>query len=248
MIDDAKALPDTAEISEKGTIGVDVGIKDFVITSQGFKKENNKYLFHSLKKLKQAQRQLSRKKKGSNNRAKQRKKVACIHDKVTQGRNHYHHRVANQLLSDNQVTTIAFEDLHVKGMIKNRKLARNIADVAWSRFVNIVDYKAKWPGKNVIYCNRFAPGSKQCACGHKNTELTLKDRQWTCPECHSEWDRDILAGNNIRKFAIADALGQSVCVKQFPCNDRFSKPVTAKGQSQAAPMGRKKLTLEQLAV
>jgi len=248
LVDDTMALPEKAEVLENKTVGVDVGIKDFVITSEGIKAPNNKYLTHSLGKLNKAQRQLSRKKKGSNNRSKQRKLVACIHDKVVQRRNHYHHQVANQLLSNNQVTTIAFEDLHVKGMIKNRKLARSIADVAWSRFVDITSYKAVWQGKNIIYCNRFAPSSKQCECGYKNNDLTLKDREWTCPECHSVWDRDILASNNIKKFAIADALGHSVCVKKFPNNNRLSKSVIPKGRSKAAPMGRKKLILEQLAV
>jgi putative transposase len=245
LVDDAQALPEKAQIKEQNTLGIDVGIQHFAITSQGVKKENPKYLSQSLKKLNQAQRQLSRKKKGSNNRAKQRKSVACIHDQVVQRRNFYHHQVANQLLNDNQVSTLAFEDLNIKGMIRNKKLSRNIADVAWSRFISIVKYKAKWQGKNVIFCNRFAPSSRQCECGYNNNDLTLKDRHWRCPECHAEWDRDILAANNIKKFATSDALGQSVCVKQFPCNNRFRGPVAAKGHSDTAVAGRKKLTLEQ---
>jgi putative transposase len=244
LVDDKIELPKKADISETTTLGIDVGLTDFVITSNGIKKNNHRFLKTSLSKLNAAQRQLSRKHKGSANRIKQRKIVACIHDKVARQRKHYHHEVANELLNDNQVKTVAFEDLHVKGMIKNRKLSRSISDVAWSQFISIVEYKAEWTGKNIITCNRFAPSSKRCSCGYINKEMTLKDRVWTCPECLSTNDRDILAANNIKMFAIADALGQSVCVKQFPHDKRFSKSVMSKGQSSETLSGRKKPPLE----
>jgi IS605 OrfB family transposase len=159
-----------------------------------------------------------------------------------------HRPLENGLLCDNQATTIAFEDLHIKGMIKNRKLSRHIADVAWSMFIDMVSYKADWQGKNVIYCGRYQPSSKRCTCGYINHDLKLKDRVWSCSHCSREHDRDILAATNIKEFAIADALGQSVCVKQFPYGDRFSKPAISKGQEKPFLTGRKKPSLEQLAV
>ena len=126
--------------------------------------------------LSKAQKQLSRKQKKSNNQNKQRLLVAKLHDKVAKKRNEYHHHISNLLLSDNQVTTIAFEDLNIKGRIKNRKLSRHIADVVWSRFVDVVEYKAQWLGKNVIYCGRYQPSSKQRGCGYHHKALQLKDR------------------------------------------------------------------------
>ena len=212
------------------------------------KKNNPRCLQDSINKLGQAQQKLSRTKKKSSNRRKQRLVVAKIHDKIARKRNDHHHLRANELLSDNQATTIAFEDLHIKGMIKNHKLARHIADVAWSKFVDIISYKAKWQGKNVIFCKRYAPSSKQCSCGYINNDLILKDRVWKCVRCSSVHDRDILAANNIKKFAIADVLGYSICVKQSLHDDRFGKPVMSKGQDNNILMGHKKPPLQQLAV
>ena len=247
LVEDNTCLPEKLKIDERSTVGIDVGLNNFVITSCGKKKDNHRFLKSSISKLHKAQRQLSRCKKNSNNRSKKRKIVACIHDKVTRQRKHYHHEVANELLGDNQVKTIAFEELHIKGMIKNKKLARSIADVAWSNFISIVKYKAEWTGKNIITCNRFAPSSKSCSCGYINKSMTLKDRVWQCPICLSIHDRDILAANNIKRFAIADMLGQSICVKQFPHDNRFSKSVMSKGQSSKALSGHKKPPLESLA-
>ncbi len=244
LVDNSETLPPKLEIKKATTVGVDVGIKEFVITSDERKYANNRFLSQALSELKKRQRQLSRSKKGSKTRNKKRKVVAKKHDQVSKQRMFYHHHVANQLLSENQAETIAFEDLHIKGMMKNRKLARSISDVAWSGFVNIVQYKAEWQGKNVIFCNRFAPSSKQCTCGYKNKELRLSDRFWRCPECNEYHDRDILAANNIKFFAIADALGQSVCIKQSPCSDRFSKPAISKGQDNSVLSGHKKPPLE----
>ena len=248
LVEDNMPLPIVATITEQKAIGVDVGLKEFVITSEGKKYDNQRYLQQSLSALNRSQRQLSRKQKGSANRSKQRLVVAKRHDKITKQRNFYHHHVANQLLGDNQVATVAVEDLHIKGMIRNRKLSRHIADVAWSRFLDIVSYKAKWQGKHVIHCGRYQPSSKQCSCGVINDGLTLKHREWDCLSCGQHHDRDILAANNIKKFAIADALGQSVCVKQFPHSDRSSKSTMAKDQDSQILMGRKKPPLEQLAV
>jgi putative transposase len=134
LVDDHQPLPNKQPIKLDETLGVDVGLKDFIITSNGVKKANHGFLQRSLIKLNGVQKQLSRKQKKSNNKSKQRLIVARIHEKVVRQRNEYHHQIANGLLCDNQATTIAFEDLHIKGMIKNRKLSRHIADVAWSMF------------------------------------------------------------------------------------------------------------------
>lgn len=248
LVEDDHPLPSPSSIQKEKSIGVDLGLSSFVITDKGTKYENKKFLEKTLKRLKKRQRQLSRCKKGSANRNKKRVVLCKVHDKVAKQREWYHHHISNALIHDNQVNTIAFEDLHVKGMIKNRKLARHIADVGWSSFVSIVRYKAAWIGKNVIFCSRFDPSSKTCHnCGDINKNLKLSDRKWTCVSCDHHHDRDINAAQNIKKFAIADAVGQTVCVKQSPCGDRFSKPATAKGRASRS-MGRKKPPLEQLAV
>ena len=149
------------------------------------------------------------KKKGGNNREKWRRRLAKKHYQVARQREFFHHHMANKLLSENQAETIALEDLHIKGLLKHKKLARHISDVGWYTFANIVAYKASWIGHNVIYSGRFAPTSKQCTCGYKNDNLTLADRIWTCPSCQQQHDRDIFAANNIKKFALADAVGHS---------------------------------------
>ena len=207
LVEDGKALPELAKIEEKSTFGIDVGISSFIITSNGYKAENMRFLKRSLQKLKQRQRQLSRCKKGSKKRTIRKFIVARVHDKITKQREFYHHQVANKIVNDNQINTIAFEDLNIQGMIKNRKLAKHIADVSWARFVSIVQYKALWKGKNVIFCSRFAPSSKTCSCGHVNTDLKLLDRVWECTNCHVIHDRDVLAANNIKNFAISGAVG-----------------------------------------
>jgi len=119
----------------------------------------------------------------------------------------------------------------VKGMIRNKKLSRHIADVAWSRFVEFVGYKAEWLGKNLIFCDRWAPSSKQCDCGYKNHNLTLADRGWICPECNTHHDRDVLAARNIKRFALekADTVGSTVNVKSSPMAKPISVGVMAKG-------------------
>ena len=216
LVENHELLPVAKPISEESTVGVDVGLTHFSITNAGQKRENPRFLNQSLPKLRQLSQRLSRKQKGSNNREKFRLIVAKKHYQVARQREHALHAAANELLSDNQTVTIALEDLHIKGMVKNRKLSRHISDVAWSRFAEILQYKSAWKGNNVIYCNRFAPSSKQCTCGYIHSALTLSDRFWICPECHLHHDRDILAANNIKQFALAEAVGYTACVKTFP--------------------------------
>ena len=159
-------------------VGVDLGIKDFAITSDGKKFKNNRYTKKYASKLKREQQHLSRKKKGSNGFEKQKRKVAKIHEKISNSRLDTLHKVSYQLVRDNQILVV--EDLNVKGMVKNRKLAKHISDVSWGNFVNLLHYKCHWYGRELIKVDRFFPSSKTCnACGWINKELNLSDREWT---------------------------------------------------------------------
>jgi putative transposase len=202
LVETSDKLPKKPSIKEKTTIGIDLGIKHFATLSNGVKVENPKHLNKSLKKLKKAQRKLSRKEKGSNNRDKARLTVAKLHEKITNQRNDLLHKLTYKLTHDNQVGSIAMEDLNVSGMVKNHHLAQSISDASWSKFVDLLKYKCEWYGKNLIFIGRFEPSSKMCSCGTINNELTLTDREWTCNKCNTKHDRDILASQNIKKFAI----------------------------------------------
>ena len=202
LVEDGKELPTKPKIAEKSTIGIDVGLKHFATFSTGEKVENPKPLKRFLKKLKKQQRQLSKKTKGSNNRNKQRIKLAKTHEKITNCRKDFHHKLSHKLTHDNQVKTICMETLSTKDMMENSYMARQIADVGWNSFTNILKYKCDWYGKNFIQIGRFEPSSKLCSCGYINQTLTLKNREWTCPSCETIHDRDILAANNIKKLGL----------------------------------------------
>ncbi len=192
----------TEEFNVNTTIGIDLGLKEFAVMSDGTRVENPKYLRNKLKRLKKIQKRHSRKKKGSNNRCKERIKLAKQHLKVKNQRQDFLHKLTYGLTHKNQVSTICIEDLAVSNMVKNHKLAMSINDVGWGEFRRQLEYKCLWYGKKLIVINRFAPSSKMCsACGKINTELKLSDREWTC-ECGVTHDRDLLASNNIKTFGI----------------------------------------------
>jgi putative transposase len=181
-------------------IGMDLGLKEFCITSKPEKFENPRYFQRSLRRLKIRQRRLSRKVKGSNNRNKARVRVAKIHEKVANQRLDYQQKISLKLTSENQV--ISCEDLNIKGMVKNRKLAKQISDVAWGQFLTLLEYKGELYGCEIKRVDRFFPSSKRCSnCGYIKENLTLKDRDWTCPECHTHHDRDINACHNLLQFS-----------------------------------------------
>jgi putative transposase len=177
-------------------VGIDLGLKDFVITSDGDKYSNNRYTKLYAKKLKSNQQHLSRKIKGSNRYVKQRIKVATIHKKITNSRVDNLHKVSTKLVKEYDL--IAIEDLNVKGMVKNKKLSKHISDASWGRFVIMLTYKSEWNDKQLVKINRFYPSSKTCnCCGYINSSLKLSDRNWTCPVCNTELDRDVNASINI---------------------------------------------------
>lgn len=179
-------------------VGIDLGLKDFVITSDNKKFKNNRYTKKYAKQLKKAQQHLSRKLKGSNGFEKQKLKVAKIHEKIASCRLDTLHKVSYRLVS--QFDLIVVEDLNVKGMIKNHKLSKHIADASWGNFVTLIQYKCDWYGKELVKVNRFYPSSKCCSgCGWINQELKLSDREWYCKSCGINHDRDLNAAKNILK-------------------------------------------------
>ena len=198
------------EISElpktNSAIGIDLGITDFAILSDGQKIDNHKFTSRMEKKLKREQRKLSRrallaKKKGiplseAKNYQKQKRKVARLHEKVMNQRTDFLNKLSTEIIKNHDI--ICIEDLNVKGMLRNHKLARSISDVSWSSFVAKLQYKADWYGREIIKVNQWFPSSQICSeCGHKDGKKPLDIREWTCPICHTHHDRDINASINI---------------------------------------------------
>ena len=182
-------------------IGCDLGLTHFLIDSNGNKIDNPRYLKGYLSKLAALQRQLKNKKKGFSNYKKLQQKIAKLHLKIANTRKDFLHQQSRKLVNENQV--IVLEDLNVKGMIQNKKLARSIADVSWATFVTFITYKAAWENKKVVVIDRFFASSKQCnGCQEKNILLSLSERVWVCPKCGKEHDRDLNAANNIKEEGI----------------------------------------------
>lgn len=177
-------------------VGIDLGVKDFVITSEGEVFNNLLFKKNETNKLKRLQRQLSRKIKGSNNRDKARVKLAKTNKKINDKKQYYLHSVSNVLINENQV--ICMEDLNVKGMLRNHRLAESIAEMNFGEFRRMLEYKAKWYNRKIVFVDKFYPSSKTCShCGYKYKDLTLSIREWTCPECGTTHDRDVNAAVNI---------------------------------------------------
>jgi len=194
-------LPEKQPIKLETTVGVDLGIKDFVITSDGKKFKNQDFFKSALKKLRVEQRSLSRKQKGSNHYLNQKLKVSLFHEHIKNQREDYLHKITKYLVDN--YDTICIENLGVSNMMKNNKLSRAISDMGWFKFKSFLEYKCEWYGKNLSVIGRFDPSSKTCSvCGKINKELTLKDRNWKCNYCGTEHDRDVNAAINIRNFGL----------------------------------------------
>ena len=177
-------------------VGLDLGIKDFCVDSNGNRYENKHFYKNAEKRLKFLQKNLSRKQKGSKNRNKARIKLAKLYEKITNRRNNYLHQISSMLVNENQV--ICIEDLNVKGMMKNHHLAKSIQDLGLYEFRRQLEYKCQFYGRQLVIINRFYPSSKTChECSFINSKLTLNDREWICPVCGKHIDRDYNAALNI---------------------------------------------------
>jgi putative transposase len=193
------------------TIGADLGLKSFVVLSDGEVIGNPKFFAKDERKLAKAQRRQAKKKKGSKNRNKARLKVARIHARIVDRRRDFQHKLSTRLIRENQ--TICVESLAVKNMVKNHCLAKAISDVGWSAFVAQLEYKGAWYGRTVVRIDRWYPSSKRCFdCGHILDSLPLDVRLWTCPECGIVHDRDINAAKNVHAvgLTVSNACGEAV--------------------------------------
>jgi putative transposase len=219
-----KALPKTDK-----AVGIDAGISSLIATSNGEKIANPKHFKRLRYKLSVAQKALSRKVKGSNNREKARGLVARIHARIADSRTDFLHKLTTRLVRENQ--TIAVEDLSVKNMMKNHKLAQAIADASWSDLIRQLDYKCQWYGRTLVKIDRWFPSSKRCGkCGHVVDKMPLDVREWDCPECGTHHDRDVNAANNI----LAAGLAVIVCGANVRPDGHKSK-----GQLRKASNGKK---------
>jgi putative transposase len=195
----------------KQTIGADLGLKSFVVLSDGETIGNPKFFSKDEKKLAKAQRRHARKKKGSKNRDKARLKVARIHARIADQRSDFLQKLSTRLIRENQ--TICVESLAVKNMVKNPKLSKAISDVGWSAFVSQLEYKANWYGRTLVKIDKWYPSSKRCFdCGHILSSLSLDVRSWSCPECGVHHDRDVNAAKNIHAvgLTVSDACGEAI--------------------------------------
>ena len=200
LCDTGEAIKPKTPIKESTTVGIDLGIKTYLVASDGKEFDNPKFLRKAQSKLKYVQRKYS---KHKSKRTKQ--KLAILHEKVANQRKDFLHKTSSELIKNHD--SLAIEDLAVSNMVKNHKLAQSISDAGWSTFVTMLEYKAEWYGKNILKIGRFEPSSKLHAnCGHINKELTLSDREWTCTKCGEVVSRDLNAAINIKSFALKNIL------------------------------------------
>lgn len=199
LVEVNEELPKLKPIDENKAVGIDLGIKTFAVLSNGEEIQNPKHLRSALKRLKKQQRKVSKKVKGSNNRKKAVKKLAVLYEKITNKRTDFLHKVTAKLISEHN--TLCLETLKTSNMVKNHKLAQALSDISIGRFNDILEYKAKWNGVNILRIGQFEPSSKMCTCGVINKELKLSDREWVCQSCGEIHNRDLLAANNIKRFA-----------------------------------------------
>ena len=204
LVDDGEQLPAKAPIDPDKTIGIDTGLKHFVVLSDGQTYEPTHEAKQQKRKLKLLQRRLSKKEYGSRQFCILKHRIARLHEHISNRRQDHIHKLTHYLACENQATTICVEDLNVKGMVKNKHLAYNLQDASIGEFYRQLEYKCSWAGKNYIKIDRFAPSSKTCSyCGYVYRKLTLKEREWTCPMCGTHHDRDFNAAVNVKYFGLS---------------------------------------------
>ncbi len=241
LIEDGRMPPVKSKIEKKTSIGIDVGIKSFAVTSNGETIENPRHLINNQRRLNKIQRAFSRKIKKnpkssplSNNAEKQKLNLQKLHERVAWQRKDFLHKVSAKLICENQ--TICVEDLNVIKMLKNRYLSKHIQDLGLGMFFGFLRYKADWYGKNVLTIGRFEPSSKTCSvCGYIKHDLTLKYREWACSRCSSHHDRDVNASINIRDFSFVNINENDNT--ESTRNTQKSKP-TSYGTSLETSVGR----------
>lgn len=201
VVDDNKPQVSKAKIREETTVGIDLGIKDYAILSDGTKYGNPKFLEKEQNHLAALQQRMAKTQKGSKRHEKARLRVSKLHRKIRNKRGDFLHKLSTDLIR--RYDTICMEDLNITGMTQNHNLAMAISSVAWNEFVRQLKYKSEWCGKNVVLIGRYDPSSKTCnKCGYVNKELTLSDREWICPVCGEHHDRDVNAAINIKMFGL----------------------------------------------
>lgn len=201
VVEDNAPQKSKAKISEDTSVGIDLGIKDYAILSDGTKYSNPKYYESNRLKLKVLQQKFARTQKGSNRHEVMRLKVARQYRKITNCRIDFLHKLSTDLVK--KYDTLCLENLNVEGMLKNHSLALAIQSASWSEFVRQLKYKAEWEGKNIVFIGRFEPSSKTCSkCGYAKRDLKLSDREWVCHICGEHHDRDVNAAINIKNFAL----------------------------------------------
>ena len=209
--DDKKIIPSLAKITESKTVGIDLGTKVLATLSDNTVIENPRHFKKYESKLALEQQKLSKKTdKGTKSYQKQKNKINKIYKKISNTRKDFLHKLTTSLVENKDWTSYAIEDLAVKDMLQNNStsMSRAISDTGWRMFRGMMEYKCKEKGKNLLVIGRFEPSSKLCYCGTKNNELELKDREWTCKNCGLTHNRDELASNNIKNFALIKSLGK----------------------------------------
>ncbi len=250
LVEDGQKPPTPEEPIPNQTVGIDMGLSHYAVLSTGERVENPGYLQNAQKRLTVLQRRLDRKQKGSKNRTKARLKVARCHQTIADQRRDFQHQLSSRLVRENQA--LAVESLNVDGMVKsgrgakrqapladnapqrvvtlNPKLARAISDAGWGTFLSMLGYKCQTAGKTLLAIGVFEPSSKTCSvCGSRKADLTLKDREWTCPACGTHHDRDLNAAINIKQFALTGAGRAEEPVDSLP---------PGRGMKQEAPSVR----------
>ena len=204
LVDNKKLLPKKLPIKAETSIGIDLGLNHYIVTSNGLKVDNPRYLRNTLSRIKVLQRRLRNKQKGSNNKKKAYMRIALLHEKAANQRKDFLHKLSTELVNSHD--TLCLETLQISNMVKNHNLALSINDAGWGMFVDFCKYKADWYGKNILQIPTFEPSTKLCnVCGATNYTLTLKDRMWLCANCKTLHDRDENAAKVIKNYCLKNS-------------------------------------------